>query len=139
MDHAVFIDLKSNELDRLLKGKITTIIRGAVGRKLPGGNVLPGEYVYFIRDLGDNVAVARGLVRDSFCSGSLNRASLDLVNAHREKLGLTNKEINRWSRRKHVLLVELDKVKEIGPFAIEADGGAGGWMAVEYINKIRKD
>jgi hypothetical protein len=139
MDHAVFVDLKTQELSRLMKGKTTAIIRGAVGRQMPCDKVFPGEYVYFVRDLGDKVAVARGLVRNSFRSGLSLRATADLVNAHRVKLGFTDKEAKSWSKRKHVLLVELDKVKEIGPFAIEAGWGANGWTAVDYINKIRKD
>ena len=139
MDHAVFVDLKSNELSRLLKGKTTAIIRGAAGRQMPCDKVFPGEYVYFVRDLGDNVAVARGLVKDCHRSGQAGQpVSADLIGLHKEKLGFTGQEITSWSKRKHVLLVELDRVKEIGPFAVETSE-KNGWTAVEYINKIRND
>jgi hypothetical protein len=139
MDHAVFVDLKSNELDRLLKGKITAIIRGASGRKPLCDKVFPGEYVYFVRDLGDQVAVARGLIKNSYRSRQKDQASGDLIRGNREKLGFTEREAKGWSKRKHILLVELDKVAEIGPFAVAASHDPKGWLAVEYINKIRKD
>lgn len=39
MDHIVYLDAKARELEKLLDGKKTMIIRGATGRKLPHGRV----------------------------------------------------------------------------------------------------
>ena len=35
MDNIVYLDFKAKELDNLIAGKKTMIIRGATGRKLP--------------------------------------------------------------------------------------------------------
>ena len=35
MDHVVYLDAKEKELDKLLSGEKSMIIRGAAGRKLP--------------------------------------------------------------------------------------------------------
>lgn len=141
MDHAVSVDIQSNELGKLLSGKATAIIRGARGLRKPNDKVFPGEYVYFVRDFGDKVAVARGLVKDCIClsrsSGALTAA--DLVKTHKEKLDFNDQEIKKWSKRKHILLVELDKVSQIGPFAVRVFEDGNDWESVDYINQIRKD
>lgn len=50
MDHVVYLDAKSNELENLLSGKKSMIIRGATGRKVPYGKVNVGDILYFINN-----------------------------------------------------------------------------------------
>ncbi|UCH03160.1 MAG: hypothetical protein JSV20_05140 [Candidatus Bathyarchaeota archaeon] len=47
MDHVVYVDAKVKELDALLVGRKTMIIRGATGRKLPYGRVYGNDVLYF--------------------------------------------------------------------------------------------
>jgi len=48
MDHVVYLDAQAKELENLLSGSKTMIIRGATGRKLPHGRVDSGDMLYFI-------------------------------------------------------------------------------------------
>ena len=41
MDHVVYVDAKAKEMEILLSGKKTMIIRGATGRKLPYSRLAP--------------------------------------------------------------------------------------------------
>ena len=43
MDHIVYLDTKAQELEKLLAGEKSMIVRGATGRKLPHGRVHPGD------------------------------------------------------------------------------------------------
>jgi hypothetical protein len=43
MDHVVYLDAKAAELENILSGRKTMIIRGAAGRKLPYGRVHAGD------------------------------------------------------------------------------------------------
>jgi hypothetical protein len=47
MDHVVYVDAKAKELEELIAGTKTMIIRGATGRKLPYGRVNMGDILYF--------------------------------------------------------------------------------------------
>ncbi|HEX3031499.1 MAG TPA: hypothetical protein VHS59_04560 [Bacillota bacterium] len=58
MDHVVYVDAKAKEMDRLLDGSKTMIIRGAAGRKLPYGMVKPGDTLYFINNNGEGLVKA---------------------------------------------------------------------------------
>ena len=59
MDHIVYVDAKAKaqDLEEILSGKRTMIIRGAAGRKLPYGRVHIGDILYLIRNN------AEGLIR----------------------------------------------------------------------------
>lgn len=137
MDHAVFADMNARELEKLLSGKKTTIIRGAALR--PAGDlVLPGDIVYFARDLGKAVVVARGIVKDSHLTKPGEKETAALLSAFSESLDLSKTEAKSWAKRKHVLLVELRSVKEVSPFAVEfIKTKANNLRPVGYINKIR--
>ena len=62
MDHVVYVDTKANELEKLLTGEKTMIVRGATGRKLPYGRVQPGDRLYFIQNNADGMVRASALV-----------------------------------------------------------------------------
>ena len=46
MDHIVYLDKKSNELEQIILGKQDIILRGATGRKLPYGRVTVDDDLY---------------------------------------------------------------------------------------------
>ena len=50
MDHVVYVDAKANEMERLLSGEKSMIIRGAAGRKMPHGRVESGDTLYLINN-----------------------------------------------------------------------------------------
>ncbi len=63
MDHVVYLDVKAKELDYLLDGSKTMIIRGAAGRKLPYGRVSEGDVLYFINNNAEGVVKAKAVVK----------------------------------------------------------------------------
>ena len=50
MDHVVYLDYKSNELENILNGSKTMLIRGATGRKVPYGRVDTKDTLYLINN-----------------------------------------------------------------------------------------
>jgi len=53
MDHVVFLDFKSKELENLIKGLKSMIIRGTAAIQLPRGGVNEGDVLYFINNNGE--------------------------------------------------------------------------------------
>ncbi len=43
MDHIVYVDAKSQEMEKILTGEKTMIVRSAMGRKMPHGRVERGD------------------------------------------------------------------------------------------------
>jgi hypothetical protein len=73
MDNIVYLDYKAKELDNLISGEKTMIIRGATGRKLPYGRVFKGDMLYFIENKGDGLVKAKAKVKDVFNSEQLTK------------------------------------------------------------------
>ena len=68
MDHVVYLDARANEMEKLLNGEKSMIIRGATGRKLPYGRVNVGDNLYFIINNAEGLLKAKGVVSSVFHS-----------------------------------------------------------------------
>jgi hypothetical protein len=139
MDHVVYLDAQAKELEYLLSGNKTMIIRGATGRKLPHGRVDAGDMLYFINNNAEGVVRAKAKVKSVFHSEKMTEdESHALVKKNQPKLSLTEKQIKRWAGKRYIVLIEVADVKEISPFAIDKSkyGNMDDWLPVEKIDSV---
>jgi hypothetical protein len=140
MDHVVYVDSKDNELEKLMDGRKTMIIRGAAGRKLPHGRVHAGDVLYFIRNNGEGLVKARASVRQALHSEKLSEAdSVKLISENQAALQLGEAQRKRWSGKRFLVLVEVGPVEAVEPFAIDrsAYGNMDDWLPVGEIAAVR--
>ena len=62
MDHVVYLDASAREMEGILSGEKTMIIRGAAGRKMPYGRVEAGDMLYFLNNDAEGLVKARASV-----------------------------------------------------------------------------
>ena len=139
MDHVVYLDAQAKELESLLSGRKTMILRGATGRKLPHGRVDKGDVLYFINNNADGMVRAMAKVKSAFHSEKLNEdESRTLVMKNQPQLRLTEKQMNRWAGKRYIVLIEVADVKEISPFAIDKSnyGNMDDWLPVGKIDSV---
>lgn len=139
MDHVVYLDAQANELENLLAGNKTMIVRGATGRKLPHGRVHAGDMLYFINNNAEGTVRAKAEVKSAFHSEKMNEEeSRTLVEKNQSKLRLTDKQMKRWAGKRYIVLIEVADVREIQPFAIDKSnyGNMDDWLPVEKINSV---
>jgi len=142
MDHVVYLDAQAKELENLLSGHKTMIIRGATGRKLPHGRVDAGDMLYFLNNNAEGMVRANAKVKSAFHSEKMNEAeSRALVEKHQSKLRLTEKQMKRWAGKRFIVLIEVADVKEIRPFAIDRSkySNMDDWLPVEKIESAAVD
>jgi len=140
MDHVVYVDAKAGELQKILDGSKTMIIRGATGRKMPYGRVDEGDILYFIENKGDGLIKAKAEVKSVFNSEKLSEdESKNLVEENQAKLNLTNPQIKRWAGKRYLVLIEITNVNEITPFSIDKSnyGNMDDWLPVGDIDDIK--
>lgn len=140
MDHVVYVDAKSNEMDKLISGDKTMIIRGAAGRKLPHGRVNIGDSLFFINNNGEGEVKASGVVKSVFNSEKMSKEnSINLVEGNQAKLKLTAKEFDRWAGKRYIVLIEVEKVESISPFGIDKSqyGNMDDWLPVGEIGTVK--
>ena len=141
MDHVVYLDAKANELQNLLNGSKTMIIRGATGRKLPYGRVNAGDVLYFINNNGEGAVRARATVSSVFNSEKMNKDdSCTLVEKHQNLLQLSEKQFQKWAGKRYVVLIEVTDVKDVTPSEIDKSnyGNMDDWLPVENIAAVKR-
>ena len=141
MDHVVYLDTKANELEKLINGSKVMIIRGATGRKLPYGRVNQGDILYFINNNAEGVVKAKAIVTSVFNSDKMSpEESITLIKNHQDKLNLSESQFKKWYRKRYIVLIEVNKIKEIKSFAIDKSnyGNMDDWLPVEKIDTVKK-
>ena len=139
MEHIAYCDAKAKELEQLLQGKKTMLIRGAAGRKLPHGRVQAGETVYLIENLGDGLIKAKGVVRQAIHSDQLTADGCEqLIQAHADKLQLTPAQYKRWQGKRYLCLIQLGDIAGMEPFSYNRSKNMDDWIIVEDIDQVKK-
>lgn len=139
MDHIAYCESKANELERLLAGTKSMLIRGAAGRKLPHGRVAEGETVYLLDNDGSGTIRAKGVVRFAFHSGKLDPdENRQLIAAHMDRLQLTESQRKRWESKQYLCLVDLAGIREIEPFSYVRERNMDDWIIVGQIQDIAR-
>lgn len=140
MDHVVYLDADAKEMERLLSGSKTMIIRGATGRKLPYGRVKAGDNLYFLNNNAEGLIKAKAQVKSVIESDKMGEAdSIQFVREHQGKLQLTDNQFVRWAGKRYVVLIEVDQIQEIPPFPIDKSnfGNMDDWLPVGEIDAVR--
>lgn len=140
MDHVVYTDAKEKEMEALIAGTKTMIIRGAAGRKLPYGRVNVDDTLYFMNNDGEGKVRATGTVTDVYHSDRLSEEeSVSLVEKNQGKLKLSEKQFKRWAGKRYIVLIQVSNVEAIEPFGIDKSdyGNMDDWLPVENIDRAR--
>ena len=140
MDHVVYLDLKANELENILSGKKTMIIRGAAGRKMPYGRVNIGDILYLLENDGTREIKAK--VKVNFVINSEKMDSDDsraLVDEYQDRLLLTSAQIKRWAGKRYLVLIGLFNPEKLKSFTIDMSeyGNMDDWLPVREIQPLK--
>jgi hypothetical protein len=139
MDHVVYVDAKANELEKLLSGEKTMILRGAAGRKLPHGRVFAGDLLYLINNDGEGLIRARCRVAEALHSEKLStEESETMINTYQEALQLTPQQVKRWSGKRYLVLIKVEDVLPVEPFQVDRSGygNMDDWLPVGDITTM---
>jgi hypothetical protein len=139
MDHIVCLDAGAKELENLINGQKSMILRGADIIKVPHGSVKQGDVLYFIKCSYEKEVMARGVVTCVFNSGKLSvEESFETIIRNQDRLQLPDRQFESFAGKKYLVLIGLDKIESIEPFrvdkAIFAD--SDDWYPVGDINLI---
>lgn len=141
MDHVVYLDAKAKEMEMLLSGKKTMIIRGAAGRKMPYGRVARDDVLYFINNNAEGVIKAKARAKQVIHSEKMAKeASVAFVEEYQDKLQLTARQFKRWAGKRYIVLIEVAEIEQLDPFTIDKSdfGNMDDWLPVNNIKHVRE-
>jgi len=139
MDHIVYLDSRAKELENLVNGNKSMIIRGAAGRKLPHGKVNEGDVLYFLNNNGEAEIKAKGVVSSVLNTNQLSvEESFETIIKHQDKLQLPDKQFEKIAGKRYLVLIGLSDIKEIEPFRFDKSEftNTDDWIPVGRIESV---
>ena len=140
MDHVVYLDSKSNELNKLISGAKTMLIRGAAGRKIPYGRVNTGDILYLLDNDRSGLIRAKAVVSRVINSDKMEKnQSVALVEEYQDYLHLSEAQTERWAGKRYLVLIELTNLELLEPFSIDKSeyGNMDDWLPVNNIKSVQ--
>lgn len=138
VEHIGYIDKKAKELEHLLAGSKTMIVRGAAGKKSPHGRVKIGETVYLVETGSGSIITAKAIVKSVINTEKLTpEESKNLVDHYMDKLQLTPIQYETIIGKKVLCFIEFEQVEKVQPFTYDRTNNMDNWIIIDDINKIK--
>lgn len=123
------------EIDKILAGTKTMVVRGAAGRKIPHSRVFEGERLYFM-EKGSTSITATAVVKSVQNYVKLTDEEMTKILADNQiQLNLSEKQKVRW-HKKCLCLVEFENVEEIPPLAFDHQRNMDDWLIIDKIEDV---
>lgn len=139
MNHLVYLDAQAGELEKILSGIKTMVVKEfdpAISTVHP---VSPGDSLYFLRSKSDcTLRVKATVVRVLFFTNDLDEDLSHTLKEMQPRLQLTEDQYNYWSSKKEVLLVEFESAHKVGLIQVAPDKIAdqSDWIPFEEFSLI---
>jgi hypothetical protein len=114
MNHLVFLDTSAGELEKILSGTKTMVVKEFGPAQSADQAISPGDSLYFLRDRDEFALRVKAIVVRVLLFA--NRMDEDLTQPLKEmqsRLQLTEDQYNFWSSKGQVLLVEFESAQKI--------------------------
>jgi len=142
MNYLVLLDTQAGELEKILSGVKSMILKEFDPARTAGLPVSAGDSLYFLRDKDEcTLRVKANVVRTLAIN---NNSDNDLYHTLKElqpKLQLTEDQYNHWSVKKQALLVEFESARKIDMIQVSLNKitKGGDWIAFEEFRFITKE
>jgi hypothetical protein len=139
MNFLVFLDAGAGELEKILSGVKTMLVKEFDPAQIPARPVNSGDSLYFLRDQDDcALRVKATVVRVLFFTNRLNEDLSHTLKEMQPRLQLTEEQYNYWCAKKQVLLVEFEAAQKIGVIYLALDEvkDQSDWIAFEAFSVL---
>ena len=139
MNYLVFLNAKAGELEKILSGIKSMVVKEFDPAQSDGQTVSPGDGLYFLKD-NDECAARVKATAVRVCLFE-NGSAEDLPHTLKEmqpKLQFTEEQYSYWSVKQKVLLVEFDSAQKTGVIHVAPNKitDRSDWIAFEDLSEI---
>ncbi len=139
MNHLVFVDAQAGELEKILSGVKTMLVKEFDPGQTTAHPLNPGDSLYFLREKDDcTVRVTATVVRVQCFTNRLDKDLSHTLKEMQPRLQFTEDQYNYWSAKQQVLLVEFESAHKISGIHIAPNRTAdtSDWIAFEELSRI---
>ncbi len=139
MVHLVYCDSKGKrgerELDKIISGIKTMVVRGAAGRKIPHSRVFEGEILYFLEKGKTKISVTASVKSVQNYVKLTDAEITQVLENNQTKLTLSENQKARW-HKKCLCLVEFENLETIDPLDFHHQSNMDDWLILEKIDDV---
>ena len=139
MNHLVFLDAQAGELEKILSGIKSMVVKEFDPARAAGQAVRPGDSLYFLRNKDEcTLRVKATVVRVLFYTNDVDPDLSHTLKEMQPRLQLTEDQYNHWSAKQQILLVEFASAHKIGVIHVAPNKIAdrSDWIAFEEFGLI---
>jgi len=139
MNHLVYLDARAGELEKILSGVKTMLVKEFDPAQTSALSVNPGDSLYFLRDQDDSaVRVKATVVRVMNFTKTFEVDSLHTLKEMQPRLQLTEDQFNFWAGKDDMQLVEFESAHKTNVIQVAPRKTTGpvDWIAFEAISQI---
>ena len=139
MNHLIFLDARAGELEKILSGVKTMLVKDFDPTQTTAHPINPGDSLYFLRNQDDcTVRVQATVIRVLFFANRLDQDLAHTLKEMQPRLQLTEDQYNHWSAERQALLVEFESAHKIGVIHVAPDRmtDRSDWIAFEASNRF---
>jgi hypothetical protein len=137
MNHIVILDTNAGELEKILSGTKSMIIKEFDPAQTTNPPVCPGDGLYFLRNRDERVLQVKAtVVRVQTSVGNVDEDLSHTLKEMQPRLQLTEDQHIYWSARSQVLLVEFNNAHKINMInvGLNEDIDKSGWITFKEFN-----
>jgi hypothetical protein len=142
MNQLVFLDARAGELEKILGGMKTMLVKESDPAHTTAQPVNPGDDLYFLRDADEcTLRVKATVLRVLPVTNDLEEGLSQILKEMQSKLQLTEDQFNFWSARQQVLLVEFGFAEKIPMIRIASNKitDRSNWIAFEQFSRTKQE
>jgi hypothetical protein len=140
MNYLVFLDLGAGELEKILSGVKSMVIKEIKPEETTTQPLMPGDSLYFLRNIVARDIRVKATIKSIWAvsSGPAGDISSQLKEMQ-PKLQLTEEQFMYWCSKKQVLLVEFECAQKVGVIHLDLDEvkGQSDWIAFQAFSVLK--
>ena len=139
MNYLIFLDPGAGELEKILSGIKSMVVKEFDPTQPATHRVNPGDSLYFLRDNDEcDLRVKATVVRDLFFTNFMNEDLSQILKEQQPRLQLTEDQYNHWSSKEQMLLVEFECAQKIDVIHVASNKitDRSDWIAFEELGEI---
>ncbi len=139
MNYLVFLDARAGELEKILSGTKSMLLKDFDPARMTDQSVQPGDSLYFLRNKKEYVLRVKATVaRAQPITNDNNNGLSHILKEMQPRLQLTEEQYGYWSTKQQAVLVEFRSAHKINLIQIASKKIADrpDWIAFEELWSI---
>jgi len=139
MNHLVFLDAHAGELEKIVSGTKSMVLKELNPSRPAGQAIRRGDTLYFLRHRNDcTLRVRAAVVRVFHFSNQPGEDLSHFLKEMQTRLALTEDQYNYWSEKRAIFLVEFEAATKIPVIEISREKvkDRSDWIAFEEFSCI---